>query len=144
MKMLVSIYLLLLICMACNQKDDCQEVKLPIHHLDCENLNTSPQINISNNYVIIRSRETYDAQVTGNCHPVVDFSRYDLLIGRQSSGNEVDTILYDLRRTCLNNELNLNVDIVQSGATRPDNVVYHALIPKLVDEETIRVKVNVQ
>ncbi|HET6556038.1 MAG TPA: hypothetical protein VFG54_01915 [Prolixibacteraceae bacterium] len=105
-------------------------------------MNYSIQVDRNNDYVIIRSREIYDARVTGDCHPVVDFSRYDLLIGRQSSGNEIDTILYDLGRTCPDDELTLSVDIIQSAAARPDNVVYHALIPKLGDEETIRVKIN--
>lgn len=144
MKNLLLIGSLLFVCMACNQKDDCQDEKLSVHQLDCENRRYSPQVDINNNYVLIRSREIYDARVTGDCHPVVDFTRYDLLIGRQSSGNEVDTILYDLRKTCPNDELTLTIDVVQSGATRPDNVVYHALIPKMRDEETLRVKINLQ
>lgn len=91
-------------------------------------------IDITNTYTIIRSKETYDAIVTGDCHPPIDFSIYDLVIGKQSSGNENDTIKYDLRRTCPDNELTLNVDIIKSLMTRPDNVVYHAVIPKLGDE----------
>lgn len=142
MKNLLLICSLLFICLACDQKDDCQDVKLSVVQLECQAAGSSPDVAISNNYVIIRSREIYDVQVTGNCHPVVDFTRYDLLIGRQSSGNEVDTILYDLRRICPGNELILNVDIVQSFAARPDNVVYHVLIPKLGEEETFQVKIN--
>jgi hypothetical protein len=36
------------------------------------------------------------------------------------------------------------VDIIQSPATIPDNVVYHAIIPKLGDEEAINVKVKLK
>lgn len=67
-----------------------------------------------------------------------------LLIGKQSSGNENDTIKYDLRRVCPDHKLMLTIDIIQSVATRPDNVVYHALIPKLGDEETLNVTINLQ
>lgn len=144
MKNWLIIYSLIVIFIACDPKDECQDVKLPVSHLECENVRYSPQVDINNNYVIIRSSEIYDTQVKGDCHPVIDFTRFDLLIGRQASGNEVDTILYDLRRTCPDETLTLSVDIVQSGATRPDNVVYHALIPKLGDEETIRVKINLK
>jgi len=144
MKNLTLIFVLLFACLACNQIKVCEEIQLATHHIDCENTKYSLKINIQNEYTIIRSKEAYDSKVTGDCHPTIDFSLYDLVIGRQSSGNENDTIKYDLRRTCPYNELTLNVDIIQSDATRPDNVVYHALIPKLGDEETLKIKINVK
>ncbi len=144
MKNKTLILALLFVSLACNQIKDCEEIQLTAHHFDCKDTKYSLQINIHNDYTIIRSKDTYDSIVTGDCHPTIDFSLYDLVIGRQSSGNENDTIKYDLRRTCPDNELTLNVDIIQSDATRPDNVVYHALIPKLGDEETLKVKINVK
>lgn len=142
MKNIILVSALLFISMACNQIKDCEEIQLTTHHFDCEM--TWNSIYIQNDYTIIRSKEIYDSKVTGNCHPTIDFSLYDLVIGRQSSGNENDTIKYDLRRTCPDNELILTVDIIQSAATRPDNVVFHALIPKLGDEEILKVKINVK
>ena len=144
MKNIILILTLLFGSVACNQIKDCEEIQLTTHHFDCVNTKYSLNINIQNDYTIIRSKESYDSKVTGDCHPTIDFSLYDLVIGRQSSGNENDTIKYDLRRTCPDNELTLTVDIIQSDATRPDNIVYHALIPKLGDEETIKVKINVK
>lgn len=141
MKNIILVLALLIVSMACNQIKDCEEIQLTTHHFDCEM--TWNSIDIQNDFIIIRSKETYDTKVTGDCHPTIDFSLYDLVIGKQSSGNENDTIKYDLRRTCPDNDLILTVDIFQSAATRPDNVVYHALIPKLRDEETITVKINV-
>ena len=142
MKNIILVLALLFVSMACNQIKDCEEIQLTAHHFDCEMAWNS--IDIQNDYTIIRSKEIYDSKVTGDCHPTIDFSLYDLVIGRQSSGNENDTIKYDLRRTCPDNELILTVDIIQSAATRPDNVVFHALIPKLGDEETLKVKINVK
>ena len=144
MKNIILIFALFLVSTSCSQKNECQEKQLTVHHFDCDYTKYSVHIGIENKNIIIRSKETYDAIVTGDCHPTIDFSIYDLVIGKQSSGNENDTIKYDLRRTCPGNELILNVDIVQSDATRPDNVVYHALIPKLGIEETIKIKINVQ
>ena len=142
MKNIILVSAFLFIIMACNQIKDCEEIQLTTQHFDCEM--TWNSIDIQNDYTIIRSKEIYDSKVTGNCHPTIDFSLYDLVIGRQSSGNENDTIKYDLRRTCPDNELILTVDIIQSAATRPDNVVFHALIPKLGDEEILTVKINVK
>lgn len=123
---------------------ECKEGKVTLHYLDCDNPKYELNIDISNDYTIIRSQDIYDSEVTGMCHPSVDFSKYDLVIGSQSSGNENHTIKYDLRRICPENVLVLTVDIIQSAATRPDNVVYHALIPKLSNSEQINVIVNVQ
>lgn len=54
------------------------------------------------------------------------------------------TIFYDYGISCPENELTLNVDIVQGAAAVPDNVVYHAMIPKQKDGGTIVIKINVK
>lgn len=144
MKNIILIFTWLFVSISCDQNNDCEDMQVTIHHFDCMNTKYTLKIDIQNDYTIIRSKETYDSKVTGDCHPTIDFSRYDLVIGRQSSGNENDTIKYDLRKTCPGNELTMTVDIIQSAATRPDNVVYHALIPKLGDEEAIKIKINVK
>lgn len=126
---------------SCTNNENCEDILLSDEHLACENSKYSINIDLSNNYAYIRSEEEYNFLVTGTCHPEIDFSIYDLIIGKQASGNENDTIYYDLRRTCPENRLTLNIEIVQSDLTRPDNVTYHALIPKLGDEETILVNI---
>ncbi len=139
--------LILSIISSC-KKNDCNEIILYAKHLEsdygCENTKYSLVVDLQNNGKIIRSKEAYDAEIAGPCHPDIDFSKYDLVIGKQSSGNENDTIFYDYRSVCPNNESTLTVDIIQSDATRPDNVVYHAIIPKLGDEETLQIIVNVK
>jgi len=139
--------LILSIISSC-KKDDCNEIILNVKHLEsdygCENTKYSLVVDLQNNGKIIRSKEAYNDEVAGPCHPDIDFSIYDLVIGKQSSGNENDTILYDYRSVCPNNESTLTVDIIQSDVTRPDNVVYHAIIPKLGDEETLQIIVNVK
>jgi hypothetical protein len=141
MKFQLSLFAGLIVLSSCNKKEDCQDTLLAVEHLDCENSKYSMNIDLNNNYTYIRSKEEYDAMVTGTCHPDIDFSNYDMIIGKQSSGNLNDTIYYDLRRTCPENTLTLNIEILQSIMTTPDNVTYHALIPKLGDEETIFVNI---
>jgi hypothetical protein len=139
--------LLLSIFSSC-KKNDCNEIIISAKHLEsdygCVNTKYSLVVDLQNNGKIIRSKEAYDAEIAGLCHPDIDFSKYDLVIGKQSSGNENDTILYDYRSVCPDNVSTLTVDIIQSAATRPDNVVYHAIIPKLGDEETLQIIVNVK
>jgi len=150
MKMKSSIlYGLIVICILSTcKKDNCTETLLTEKHLEseygCINTKRTLSVDLNNDCIIIRSKTDYDNKVSGSCHPEIDFSLYDLVIGKQASGNENDTIEYDLRRVCPNDELTLTVNIIQSDATRPDNVAYHALIPKLGDEEALNVIVKVK
>ena len=126
----------------CNEKEKCEDILLTVEHFECENSKHTLIVDLSNEYTIIRSNEQYDNLVSGPCHPEINFSNFDLVIGKQSSGNWNDTINYDLRRTCPENELTLTIEIIQMAITIPDNVVYHAMIPKLGDEETLVVNIN--
>jgi hypothetical protein len=101
-------------------------------------------VDLTDACIIIRSDEEFNSKVTGTCHPDIDFTLYDLVIGKQSTANEVDTILYKYGTVCPENELTLAVDIVQSLITTPENIVYHALVPKLGDEQGLQVNVTVR
>lgn len=144
MKAQILLIISVFIISSCGKNVECNEGLIPIHFLDCSNSKYNLNIDISNDYTIIISTGRYDEEVTGTCHPNIDFSKYDLIIGTQSTPNENDTIKYDLRRVCPENELILTIDIIQSLATRPDNVVFHALVPKQKKTENIQVIVNVQ
>jgi hypothetical protein len=130
------------------KKNDCDEKILTTKHFEsdygCQSTKYNLVVDLQNSAKIIRSKEAYDTEVSGPCHPDIDFSKFDLVIGKQSSGNENDTILYDYRSACPNNEATLTIDIIQSLAARPDNVVYHAIISKLGDEETLKIIVKVK
>ena len=81
----IFIFTLLILFISCSENDDCEEIQLTVNHFDCENTKYSLDIDIVNDYTIIRSQVTYDTKVSGDCHPSMDFSQYDLLIGKQSS-----------------------------------------------------------
>lgn len=144
---IISILILFSILLSC-KKDHCSEILIVTKHFEsefgCENTKHTLDIDLNNDCTIIRSKSDYDSKVSGSCLADIDFSKYDLVIGKQSSGNSNDTILYDYRYKCPGNELTLTVDIVQTNITFPDNVTYHALIPKIGDEETLNIIVNVK
>ena len=111
---------------------------------DCGDTKHTLIIDLTDEGMIIRSKEEFDSKVSGICHPDIDFNLYDLVIGKQSTGNMVDTVLYDFGTDCPDDKLTLTVDIVQSAITTSDNVVYHALLPKLGDGEDLTLILNVR
>jgi hypothetical protein len=128
--------------------DKCKEKTMSAKHFEseygCADTKHTLIIDLTDAGMIIRSKEEFDSKVSGICHPDIDFALYDLVIGKQSTANEVDTILYEFGTTCPDDELTLSVDIVQSLITTPDNIVYHALVPKLGDEQGLLVNITVR
>jgi len=138
---------LLIILSGCGN-DKCKENVLTTKHFetefDCVDTRNNLNIDLTDNCTVIRTKQSYDEEVSGTCHPDVNFSIFDLAIGKQATARQVDTIYYDLKIKCPENELTLTVDIIQSAVAVPDNVVYHAMIPKLGDEEAMYVIVNIK
>ena len=139
---------MLLYCCTPIGQDPCDTL-LDIKNLEseygCENTLYQLNITLSDTFTIIRSQESYEQQVTywqGNCDPDIDFSVFDLVIGHQSGGNLVYKIEYELIRVCQTKKLRLTVRILWGDATQPSFPTYHALIPKLRDEEDIEVIVE--
>ena len=139
----------LLICIffSC-KKNDCVVRSIGITHLEteygCLNTKYTLVVKLINTCTIVSDKQAYDTVVFGDCHPAIDFTKYDLLIGSQSLINMNDSITYDLSTICPYEELELKVGFKQSSLTGPDAVVYHALIPKLTASDilTIKLKIN--
>jgi hypothetical protein len=143
MKKYIIILTALLSIVSCNKKDNCKETQMATKQFDseygCSDSKHTLKIDLVNNVTIIRDKTTYDSEVSGGCHPVVDFTVYDLVIGKQSTEFLNDTITYDLRNACPDNTLTLTVNIIQSSVAEKDTVVYHALIPKIEDQGNLTV-----
>jgi len=126
----------------------CRESTIATKHFeaefDCPDTRHSLVIDLTDNCTLIQTQADYDSQVSGTCHPDIDFDTYSLVIGKQSTSREVDTIYYDYGVSCPDNELTLNVDIIQGDADVADNVVYHALIPRLKDGGSIAININIR
>lgn len=122
-------------------RKECQELVLKVESLEkvygCTGTRNNIIIDLTNNAVIITNLTDFNSYVDGPCKPAVDFSKYHLLIGKKSTTHRVDTILYDYRADCPDRYKTMKVEIVLTAEAIPENVVYHALIPKLTDDEGI-------
>lgn len=126
-------------------KKECEEVIFEVESLEklygCQNTRYEIEIELSETAVIIGSQAGFNDRVEGPCRPTIDFGKYDLVIGRKSTPSQVDTIYYEYKRDCPDQDLVLSVEIILIPGTAIDNVVFHALIPKLGDEETLMLEV---
>jgi hypothetical protein len=147
MKYLI-VTLALLVGLSSCKKNDCKEEIISTKHFEsefgCVNTKHDLSVDITNNVMVIRSKEDFDSKVSGTCHPDIDFSLYDLVIGKQATAYSNDTILYDYRIPCPEDKLTLTVDIVQSDLNVADTVVFHAMIPKLGNEEPLYINVIIK
>jgi hypothetical protein len=129
--------------MSCDKKNECISTELIVKSLEteygCADTRYGLQIDLSETYTIIRTQQDFENKVSGNCIPKIDFSSYDLVIGKKglTSGNA--SIDYNLTKDC-KNILKLQVTFNQSVTQNAPIVTYHALIPKLGDEETVTVE----
>ncbi|RSK42199.1 hypothetical protein [Hymenobacter perfusus] len=110
----------------------------------CTNTPRQLSVNLPQTYTVIRSQAEFDQQVTGDCHPQVDFTKYDLVIGNKGSSSGSSTITYAYQRECETGQSFLKV-IFQAGMTNDAPILtYHALVPKLAPAETVRVEVEMK
>ena len=148
MKSFIPLVILIISTLTFCKKDDCAEQDLTARHFEtdfgCENTKDNLEIDLLDNVMFIRSDENYNLKVTGPCHPQIDFSQYDLVIGKQTLDHVNDTIIYKYVRTCPGTVLSLTIDIVQSSTITADTIVYHAIIPKLADTETLSVNITLR
>lgn len=110
----------------------------------CTNTKYQMNISLNNTFQVIKTQSQFNSLVTGACMPNIDFTRYDLIIGKKGLLNGNRNINYSLVRDCPNNKTTLNVSIQNDlNATAP-NITYHALVPKLNPNEQVIVNVAVQ
>ena len=97
---------------SCDKDAECQEQKeIPLTSLEeeygCTNTRYGLDVELVDDYTIIRSQAGFGNIVsTSNCNPAIDFSKYDLLIGKRRLANGNSSIDYALARVCPS--LNLN------------------------------------
>jgi hypothetical protein len=133
---------------SCSNDDDCTPTTLAITSLEdeygCINTPYQMDIDLSEDFIIIRSQAVFEELVTGSCLPQIDFEAFDLLIGKKGLTNGFETIDYDgLANNCENGQLNLTVTLVRNATAIAPNVSYHVLVPKLEEGELILVSIVV-
>jgi len=133
---------------SCSNDDECSPVIIEITSLEdeysCVNTSSQMDIDLSEQFIIIRSQVVFDNLVTGSCMPDIDFEAYDLLIGKRGLPNGIENITYDgLVKNCENGQLSLTVTFTLNATTEAPNATYHALVPKLDANDIINVTIIV-
>lgn len=131
---------------SCNEDDECTPATFPITSLEaeyaCVNTPYQMDIDLTEEFIIIRSQSEFEDLVTGTCAPQIDFITYDLLIGKKGLSSGIDSIDYDgLVKNCDNGQLNLTITFIKNATTEAPNLTYHALVPKLDADDIINVNI---
>lgn len=96
-------------------------------------------------YLIITNQEDYDSLVTGSCHPSIDFSQYQLIIGYYGSQKNVATFNYEYYTSCESNFFKLSISPVYSSEeTNSENRLfyYQLLVPNDERIDYLRITVT--
>ena len=144
---IIKTLIILLFCCSSNDLEPC-DTMLDIKSLEseygCENTKHLIDIALTDSFKIIRSQSSFDSLVSGPCKPQIDFTMYELIIGKKGLTSGNTAIKYEMVRDCKTKMLRLTVTFIQNEATVALNITYHALIPKLKDEETIEVVLQIE
>ncbi|MGD9977603.1 MAG: hypothetical protein AB7S54_06675 [Bacteroidales bacterium] len=144
------IYLIIsgLLVLSCDKEQDCKNLTLKTESLEnlygCSDTRYGLECRLDNDYEIIRSQQAFMDFTTGTCRPEIDFQSYDLIIGKKGLTSGNSSIDYELIDDCKKGIKILTVTFNQNMTTVAPNLTYHALIPKLGDEETIQVEINIK
>ncbi|RSK33891.1 hypothetical protein [Hymenobacter metallilatus] len=136
-------------CVTCaGDTEPCLDTDIPITSLEatygCTNTPRQLSTSLNQTYTVIRNQADFDRLVTGSCHPQIDFTKYDLVIGNKGSMSGSSTISYTYLRQCETDKLILLVTF-RAGLTNDAPILtYHALVPKLAPAETVEVKVEMK
>ena len=132
---------------ACNN-NDCTDTILNITSLESEYgcINTKYQMDIDlfDNHMIIRNQLDFTEFVIGTCQPIIDFTIYDLVIGKKGLTSGNNSIEYELIEDCKTGNINLIVIFNQNISTVAPNLTYHALIPKIGNQQQLSTEIIVE
>jgi len=142
-----TLVMILFVFISCNDDDECSDSDITITSLEneygCIETKYQMEIELINDYTIIKNQSDFDSLVTGSCQPTIDFDMYDLAIGKKGllSGN--DTIAYDLEEDCESGDQTLTVTFNQNPTAQAPDLTYHALIPKLGNGQELTIVIEI-
>lgn len=101
---------------------------------NCDDSINEMQLISDLNYQIILDNETYNNQVSGICHPPIDFEKYNLIIGKNYSFNKISKFEYEFYETCESGIYKLFIKPKKEMNILLEKFYYyHILIPKDVN-----------
>ena len=107
----------------------------------CSNTKHQMEIELADTYKIIRTQADFTEFVSGSCQPTIDFSIYDLVIGKKALSHGNSSIDYKLIENCETGNNTLSVTFNQNETLNTPNITYHALIPKLKNNQELNVEI---
>lgn len=129
------------------EKEGCENTIIPITSLEkeygCVNTKYQMDIDLQEDYTIIHTQSSFENLVIGNCQPQIDFSKYDLIIGKKGLGSGNASIDYELVENCEDKRLILTVIFYQTIFDEAPNLTYHALVPKIEKDRDLEVDIKI-
>jgi hypothetical protein len=124
---------------------ECKDKIVPVTNLEneygCTDTQYQIQLSLHDVFIIIRNQEDFELQATGACQPEIDFSIYDLVIGKKGLTSGYNSIEYELKEKCESGDLELKVTFIQNSTMIAPVVVFNALVPKLGNEQLLNVNI---
>lgn len=118
------------------------QIAMGLEDIGCTANPYNMRVSTENEFELIRSQEDFDALVNIECAEI-DWMMYDLVIGNIGLSNGLADISRDYRMNCSSERLSLNIKITTDATTVAPMISWNALIPKLVESETLFVNVEV-
>lgn len=146
------LYLSFCLCTIClssctNKANDVEEgcIMPDLSPIRLETLNTCESLSAvdvnlnAGEHTIIQSQARFEQLVTSaKCFEGIDFSKYDLVIGKEQLSSNLAETSYQLSQSCDANQL--TITLKQGLLTIAPTVVYHLLIPKMNIAPQVAVK----
>lgn len=132
---------------SCGKEDPCDleviEVKSLEDEYGCINTKYTMHIFITAQFTVISSQSSFESLISGDCTPEnIDFSTYDLIVGKQGLTSGNTSIEYEMMKDCDPIKYSLKVIFNQNATTEAPNLTYHALVPKLEEDSVLEVTIE--
>ena len=132
---------------SCGDDDEvCQDTAIQTTSLEetygCTDTKINLEIDLSNNYTVISNQAEFDERVTGECKPEIDFTTYDLIIGKEMLPSGNDSIDYQYIENCRANTFILIVTFNQNETLIAPDLTYHRLVPKIRGDAVVDVEIE--
>lgn len=143
------ISILTLVAFSCKKEEEkCADSPLSCTSLEieyqCGDTRYLMDIDLQDRHIVIDNQADFDSLVTGACKPIIDFTTYDLVIGKIKLENGNNSITYEYGFNCENNNMRLTATLNQSTSSAKPNLTYHALIPKPISGKVVDVLLNLE
>ncbi len=139
LKVFNPIILIALLITACSKEECCVSTDITSSTMsivqlgNCEDAIFNMQFSFNEQYLIITNQSDYDDKVLGSCHPDLDFTQNNLVIGKVYSQKKILALNYKFYRSCEPNYYKLSIIPEHEGTGISDELIdyyYHFVIPK--------------